>query len=132
MAGKKQTDKIYAEALYEALETEKEGDVKKIVTAFLAVLRGRRALNRGASIIREFETIHNARHGVAKLKITGARELNTKIVQAVAEYCGTKKYEVETTVDTDLIGGFTAKCGDDFYDASVKNNLLNLHKSLTK
>ena len=66
----KNTDKIYAKALYGALE--KASDIDAVISNFLKLLKEKARLHRIDKIIREFEHIYNQKNNVAKLKIKSA------------------------------------------------------------
>lgn len=125
---KKNTDKIYATALYEALDGKT--DVEPIVREFLKFLQEKALLHRIDKIIREFERVYNEKNNIAKLKIKSANTLSDEILQKIAQALKLERYELETELDKDLIGGFVAQYNDNYIDASVKNNLNKLHNQL--
>lgn len=124
----KNTDKLYAESLYHLLE--ENPDTEEAVFSFLNFLKKKSALHRAEKIIREFEKIYNQKNGIAILKIKSANELDAKAVRAIAEALNLKKYELQTEMDKNILGGFVAEYGDNRIDASLKNNLNKLHLTL--
>ncbi|MFA5133639.1 MAG: ATP synthase F1 subunit delta [Patescibacteria group bacterium] len=124
----KNTDKIFAEALYEILETSH--NMESAISDFLTFLKKKARLHRIEKIIKEFEKIYNAKNGIASLKIKSAHKLDTKVVHEIAGALGIKDYELQSEVDKDLLGGFVAQYGDNLIDASFKNNLNKLHQQL--
>jgi len=126
---KKSADKLYAESLYHLLE--ENPDIDSVISNFLNFLKKKSLLGRMEKIIREFEKIYNEKNGIVILKIKSANELDTKVIQVIAETLNLKKYELQTETDKNLLGGFVAQYGDNLIDASLKNNLNNLHKQLT-
>ncbi|PIR66917.1 MAG: ATP synthase F1 subunit delta [Parcubacteria group bacterium CG10_big_fil_rev_8_21_14_0_10_36_14] len=126
----KNGDKIYAIALYEAL-LGKTG-IENIINNFLKLLKEKSQLHRMDKIIVEFEKIYNEKNNIAKLKIKSAFPLDSQVVDKIAEALKLKKYELETSIDKELIGGFVAKYGDTLIDTSIKNNLKELHNKLIK
>ncbi|MFH1193468.1 MAG: F0F1 ATP synthase subunit delta [bacterium] len=125
---KKSTDKTYAESLYQLLE--ENPDAKEAISNFLNFLKKKSVLHRAEKIIREFEKIYNQKNGIAILKIKSVNELDTKVVQEIAQALNLKKYELQTETDKNLLGGFVAEYGDNLIDASLKNNLNKLHLTL--
>lgn len=124
----KNTDKIYALALYGALEGK--DDIKTIINNFLNFLKEKSQLHRIDKIISEFENIYNKKNGIAKLKIKSAFPIDSQLVDKIAATFKLKKYELETEIDKNLIGGFVAKYGDSLIDASIKHQLKCLHSKL--
>ncbi|MBU1179739.1 F0F1 ATP synthase subunit delta, partial [Patescibacteria group bacterium] len=74
--------------------------------------------------------IYNKKNGIAKLKIKSAFPIDSQLVDKIAATFKLKKYELETEIDKNLIGGFVAKYGDSLIDASIKHQLKCLHSKL--
>jgi len=125
---KTNADKIYAETLYKLLEEGK--DMDSVIFTFLNFLKQKSKLDRIEKIIKQFEKIYNSENNIAGLKIRSAHELDTKIVQRIAKSLNLEKYELQTEIDKELIGGFVAQYNDNLIDASIKNNLNKLHNQL--
>ncbi|MBU1180124.1 F0F1 ATP synthase subunit delta, partial [Patescibacteria group bacterium] len=96
----KNTDKIYALALYGALEGK--DDIKTIINNFLNFLKEKSQLHRIDKIISEFENIYNKKNGIAKLKIKSAFPIDSQLVDKIAATFKLKKYELETEIDKNL------------------------------
>lgn len=125
---RKNADKIYAEVLYESLESAKNTDI--VISNFLNMLKSKGKLLRMEKILKEFEKLYNQKEGIVSLKIKSARELDKNCVQKIIEALKIKKYELSEEVDAGLLGGFTAQYDDNLADLSIKNNLNKLHKTL--
>ena len=80
--------------------------------------------------MKAFKEYAKLQQGVKKIVITSARELSEKITEEIALIFG-KKVEVETKIDTTLIGGIVVRTGDTIFDASVKSQLEQLQRQLT-
>jgi F-type H+-transporting ATPase subunit delta len=121
-------DRIYAAALYEAVQGDVETDA--LIRNFLRFLKEKKKLHRIEKIIKEFEKIYNERKGIFSLKIASARKLDKEIVEKIAGALKIEKYELTPEIDKKLLGGFVAQYGDSLFDMSIKNNLEKLSKQL--
>lgn len=127
---KQNINKIYAEALYSALENKKESQIGAIISEFLKVIKQKGLLGRMDKILREFEKIYNQKNNIAVLKIKSAAPLDGATVGKIAAKLGIKNYEVELTEDKNILGGAMVKFGDTMIDMSLKNYLNKLKQSL--
>ncbi|MBU4453350.1 ATP synthase F1 subunit delta [Candidatus Parcubacteria bacterium] len=126
----KNSDKIYALALYGAIE--EDDNIDTIINAFLNLLKEKSQLHRINKIIAEFEKVYNQKNDVFQLKIQSAFPLDSQVIDKIADALKIKKYELETEIDKNLIGGFVARYGDTLIDTSIKNNLNKLYNKLIK
>ncbi len=78
--------------------------------------------------------LYREQHNIARVSISTASQLPDKEIQDIVGIVQNmlKGYtlEVDTTVDPELIGGFTVTVGDLLLDASVKNELKKLRLKL--
>ena len=125
----KNIDKIYAQALYALLMDA--DDLDSIISGFLTTLKSKSLIHRVDHIIKEFEKIYNKKNNIVNLKIKSAYNLEDDLVIKITKALGIEKYEMETEIDKDLIGGFVAQYDDNLIDMSLKNNLNKLHNQLT-
>lgn len=128
---KKNINKLYASALYEALDGKGDMETEKVISNFLNFLKEKGDLYRIQKVLKEFEEIYDKKNGISKLKIKSAFPLSEDMIKKIAGSLGIKKYEAKTAEDKGLIGGFVAQYDDNLVDASLKNNLNKLHKQLT-
>ncbi|MEN8137541.1 MAG: ATP synthase F1 subunit delta [Bacteroidota bacterium] len=82
-------------------------------------------------IVKRFIHLYDEIRGVEVAKVISAVELDKKILTRiqthVAKLTG-KTIDLEIEIDEDIIGGYILKIGDYQYDASVKSNVLKLHR----
>jgi len=128
---KQNANKIYAVALYEALDGKSDTGTEKVISNFLNFLKEKGDLYRIQKVLKEFEDIFNKKNGIHKLKIKSAFPLADDVIQKIAGSLGIKEYEAEVSEDKGLIGGYVAQYDDNLIDASLKNSLNKLHKQLT-
>lgn len=127
----KNANKLYARALYESLEGKSATETEKTISNFLDLLKKKGDLHRIQKVVKEFEELYNQKNGICKLKIASAFPLDKNTVEKIVKYLAVKDYELETKIEKDLIGGFVAQYDDNRIDASIKNNLKKLYKTLT-
>ena len=96
----------------------------------LTITQGRESSIKG--IAEEFINKVNAINGVQKISITTASELNQQTIQDILKSTdlvnANGKYELETLVKPDLLGGYILRVGDQQVDASVKTKLGKIKK----
>lgn len=127
----KNINKLYARALYESLEGKSAAETETTISNFLDLLKKKGDLHRTQKVFKEFEELYNQKNGIRKLKITSAFSLDKNTLEKIAQKLDLKDYELETSINKDLIGGFVAQYEDNLVDASIKNNLKKLYKTLT-
>src|SRR6056297_1100918 len=103
--------------------------------SFLTVLMHYRRLPLLPEITVQFETLRRASEQRLKVSVTSAVEMAPsqieKLVVRLREKFGTE-IEMETGVDSDLIGGLVVRAGDKVIDASVRGRLEQLARQLVK
>ncbi|PIR75904.1 MAG: ATP synthase F1 subunit delta [Candidatus Magasanikbacteria bacterium CG_4_9_14_0_2_um_filter_42_11] len=122
--------KQYARILFELTDGKSGDDLELSVETFVKFLIEERALSKKEYLMKAFKEYAKLQQGVKKIVITSARELSEKITEEIALIFG-KKVEVETKIDTTLIGGIVVRTGDTIFDASVKSQLEQLQRQLT-
>ena len=97
------------------------------------LLAGKGKLELLGPISAEYQRLLNAKEGIVSALVTSARPLDQdedKAIRArIAEMTGSK-VEIETAVDSALIGGLTVRIGDRLIDASVRGRLERLREQL--
>ncbi len=127
----KNANKLYARALYESLAEKSAPETDKIISNFLDLLKKKGDLHRIQKVVKEFEELYNRKNHICKLKIASAFPLDKNTVEKIAKKLDLKKYELETKIEKNLIGGYVAQYDDNRIDDSVKNNLNKLYKQLS-
>jgi len=86
-------------------------------------------------VAREFQLQYKDLMGLQSAEISTTikldKELKENFTKLVEEISG-KKAELQEIVDEDLVGGFVLKVGDYRLDRSIKSQLQNIKKELTK
>lgn len=122
--------KQYAKILYELTEGKKGSELEKSVEEFVAFLIEQRALSKKEYMMKAFKEYAKLQQGIKKIIITSARELSDKMISEISSLFG-KKVEVETSIDTSLIGGVVVRSGNSILDVSVKTQLEQLQRQLS-
>lgn len=103
--------------------------------SFLKVLMHYRRLPLLPEIAVQFETLRRASEQRLKVNVTSAVEMGSEQLEKLAarlrEKFGTD-IEMETGVDSDLIGGLVVRAGDKVIDASVRGRLEQLGRQLVR
>lgn len=84
-------------------------------------------------IYQEFVRLNDEHNKVIKAQLISARRIGPLEIQALSDKLASKydcKVQLETVIDTDLIGGAVLKIGDEVIDASVKTSLVELSSTL--
>jgi F-type H+-transporting ATPase subunit delta len=86
-------------------------------------------------VAREFRIQYNSLKGLQVAEISTTIELDDKLrksfTELVEEISG-KKADLREVLDEDLVGGFVLKVGDYRLDQSIKSQLQDIKKELTK
>ena len=109
--------------------------VDRAFRSFLAVLMHYRRLPLLPNIAEQFESLRRATEQRLKVNVTSAVEMGPdqleKLAARLRERFGTD-IEMETGVDSDLIGGLVVRAGDNVIDASVRGRLEQLGRQLVR
>jgi F-type H+-transporting ATPase subunit delta len=126
---------------YFSTEEKKEGLGKLLDGADEAVLNFLELLvekHRTPAIFRirnAFETLWEHENKLLPVEITSAIELDDEIARRIGDQIGEQtgqRVELTKTVDPDIIGGLVLRVGNSILDASIRNRLDNLRKSVAK
>jgi ATP synthase F1 delta subunit len=82
-----------------------------------------------------FETLWEHENKLLPVEITSAIELDDEIARRIGDQIGEQtgqRVELTKTVDPDIIGGLVLRVGNSILDASIRNRLDNLRKSVAK
>ncbi len=129
------TPKQYAQALYEITQTASSHDANIAIENFVQYLGKRGVLSRANQIISEFIKYYNFQEGIIGVEASSAREFSSDekkdIVSSFEKITG-KKIELHQKIDKEVLGGVIFKIQDTIIDASLKTQLIHLHKQLTQ
>lgn len=115
------------------LESITKERVSKLTSAFVQLLvRKARETNLpeiATTYIDQFNELRN----IHKVKITTAEPISENMLNAImtnvkATATANQTFEVETTIDSDLIGGFLLETGGTLVDASILRDLKDIQK----
>lgn len=111
------------------------GKVSDDVMRFLDVLseKGRDPLLRDVAMA--FRNMLGDERGIVSADVVVAEDLDDRLKQEIQSRLASmtgKQVEARFRVDSSLVGGFTAKIADKMIDASVRNQLDRLRKSLAE
>ncbi len=125
---KKNSNKQYAKALFEATKGLKGEKLKDIVKAFVNILVRNHRLKQTSRIINEFVNFSKKQEGIVQLEIKSAHKLDARTLAGIKKIFG-EKIEEQEFVDKGLLGGVVIKTDDKIFDASIKTQ-LNKFKQL--
>lgn len=114
-------------------EIFKDEHISKMTLEFLLFLIDKRRGDLILSIISEYETQYNVANNRLSIQISSAVELNDKIKNDILDKITAltqKEILPEYTIDKSLKGGILVRIDDWIFDATIKNQLNNLHKIL--
>jgi F-type H+-transporting ATPase subunit delta len=121
---------------------EKKGGLGKIldgadeaVLNFLELLVEKHRTPAIFRIRNAYETLWEHENKLLPVEITSAIELDEEIARRIGDQIGEQtgqRVELTKTVDPDIIGGLILRVGNSILDASIRNRLDNLRKSVAK
>ncbi len=127
----------YAQSLFEVLSDTNPKDHDKVIDNFIRILKTNKDLDKYEKIVEAYEKLLHLEANTTKIEITTTsqtvvtpgiiKELN-KFAQENKEH----KNDISTKSDDTIIGGVLIKVDDTLIDASLKNQLENLHSHLQK
>jgi ATP synthase F1 delta subunit len=124
------TSRQYAEALYQVLSETAPADMEKVMDNFVQALQDNGHLELWPEIEAEFKRFEAVARGNVPVDVTVARPGDeNKILPELHALLG-RNLVLKKNVDAGLIGGVVVETAEERLDASVKNHLKNLKKSL--
>lgn len=127
---------ITADKKDKILETITAGKVTAITSSFnkLLVKKGREF--ELPEIVEAYIEQYNSIKGIHKVKLTTAVEVSEDLKKSITEKAvkesGVASVELETKVDTALIGGFVLEFNNNLVDASIARDLRDIKKQFSK
>jgi F-type H+-transporting ATPase subunit delta len=126
---------------YFSTEEKKDGlgklltDVDPTVGNFLALLIENHRMPAIFRVRRDFERLWEEENHLLPVTITSAVELDEATVKSIGETIGQQtgqRVELTTNVDPDVLGGLVVRVGNSILDASIRNRLENLRRSVAR
>lgn len=131
----KYSAKQYAQALMETLERAEIKDENQILDNFVKVLAENNHLRMFDEISEEFHKLELAKKGLKQAEVITAHPINHESEHGIIQELNKLvkgNIELKKKIDESLIGGVIIKMDDQMLDASIKNDLEQLKKDLTK
>jgi ATP synthase F1 delta subunit len=132
---------IYFFSPYFSTEEKKEGlgrlltDVDPTVENFLELLVENHRMPVIFRVRRDFEHLWEQENRLLPVTITSAVALDEATVKSIGDTIGRQtgqRVELTTTVDPDVLGGLVVRVGNSILDASIRNRLENLRRSVAR
>jgi F-type H+-transporting ATPase subunit delta len=132
---------IYFFSPYFSTEEKKEGlgkllsDVDPTVANFLELLVENHRMPVIFRVRRDFERLWEQENRLLPVTITSAVELDEATVKSIGETIGQQTgqhVELTTNVDPDVLGGLVVRVGNSILDASIRNRLETLRRSVAR
>jgi F-type H+-transporting ATPase subunit delta len=132
---------IYFFSPYFSTEEKKEGlgrmlvDVDPTVENFLALLVENHRMPVIFRVRRAFERLWEAENRLLPVTITSAVALDAATVSSIGDAIGRQtgqRVELTTNVDPSVLGGLVVRVGNSILDASIRNRLENLRRSVAR
>jgi F-type H+-transporting ATPase subunit delta len=126
---------------YFSTEEKKEGLDRAIVGAdpavhnFLELLIEKHRMPALFRIRRELDSLWQEENKLLPVTITSAVELGEDTVRSIGDAIGRQtgqRVELTTKVDPDVLGGLVVRVGNSILDASIRNRLENLRRSVAR
>jgi F-type H+-transporting ATPase subunit delta len=110
-------------------------EINGIAAKFIKLVAAKRRLFAIFDMIRDFNSLNDARKGVARAEVTAAEALKPEHVEALrtalADISGGGEVDIAVKVDPAIIGGLIVKLGSRMVDSSLKTK-LNLIRARMK
>lgn len=84
---------------------------------------------------REFEALYEQENKLLPVTITSAVQLDEATVKSIGDAIGEQtgqQVELTANVDPDVLGGLIVRVGNSILDASIRNRLENLRRSVAR
>jgi ATP synthase F1 delta subunit len=126
---------------YFSTEEKKDGlhkavqDAEPIFMNFLEALVERHRMPVIFRIRARYEDLWDEENQLLPVEVTSAIELDESIVNNIGERIGEqtgRKVELSSNVDPDILGGIVLRVGNSILDASIRNRLNQLRRSVAQ
>ncbi|MFA6105123.1 MAG: F0F1 ATP synthase subunit delta [Patescibacteria group bacterium] len=125
---KKNTNKEYAIALFEATKDLKGAKLSLMIEAFAKLLFRSGVSKQINSIISEYIKYSKKEAGIVDIEITSAHDLSHKLVEEIKKRFG-DKVEATQMIDAEILGGIKIKTENMIFDGSLRKQLQLLKQS---
>ncbi len=119
------------DALLKSTTTEEEAHV---LTSLVKVLSEKKALNYSEGIISVLKDLLDKEQGIIKVEVTVQEkmtdETKTLLTETLKKMYSADGVIITEQVDESILGGMKLKIGEEVYDATVKNKLVQLARKL--
>ncbi len=126
----------YAQSLHEAISDTNPKDHDKVIDNFIRVLKSNNDLDKYEKIVDEYESLLAIDKSTSKIEVTTTAQTSVTptLLKELNQFAADNKNKTQVTTKTDdsIIGGVLIKVDDTLIDASLKNQLDNLHSHLQK
>lgn len=133
---KKQSPKLYAEALHELVSGKTAAETGAIIKFFVDMLVKKRMISNSDEVIEAYRQLELKEKGIIEATVSSAqplaKEAEEKIKELVMKEFGSKHVEISHKIDENLLGGAKIQVGDTIIDATLKGRLTKLAYSLQK
>ena len=105
------------------------------VTNFLTLLVEKHRMPALFRIRQQFDKLWQRENQILPVQVTSAIELDKDTVKNIGKQIGDRtgrKVELNAHVDPDILGGLVLQVGNSVLDASIRNRLENLRKSVAR
>jgi len=133
---KKQSPKLYAEALHELVSGKTAAETGPIIKSFVDMLVKKRMIGKSDEVIEAYRQLELKEKGIIEATVSSAqplvKEAEEKIKEMVSKEFGSKHAEISHKIDEKLLGGAKIQVGDTIIDATLKGRLAILERELAK
>jgi F-type H+-transporting ATPase subunit delta len=133
---KKQSPKLYAEALHELVSGKTAAETGAIIKSFVDMLVKKRMIGKSDEVIEAYRQLELKEKGIVEATVSSAqpltKEAEEKIKEMVGKEFGSKHVEIQHKIDEKLLGGAKIQVGDTIIDATLKGRLRELTNQLVK
>jgi ATP synthase F1 delta subunit len=132
---------IFLFSPYFSTQEKKDGLARAVIDAdpifqnFLEVLLERHRMPAIFRIRTRFEALWEEENRLLPVEVTSAIALDDRIVASIGERIGEqtgRKVELSSKVDPDILGGIVLRVGNSVLDASIRNRLNQLRKTVAQ
>jgi F-type H+-transporting ATPase subunit delta len=109
--------------------------VDPVVENFLKLMIENHRVPAVFRVRREFEALYDEENKLLPVTITSAVELDEATVKSIGDAIGQQtgqQIQLTSTVDPDVLGGLIVRVGNSILDASIRNRLENLRRSVAR
>lgn len=125
----------YALSLHLAISESSPKDHDKVIDNLIKILKQNGELHNYEKIVDAYEQILEKEGSTTKIELTttSQTEASPALLKELNKFAqDSQKTQVTTKTDDSIIGGVLIKVDDTLIDASLKNQLDNLHSQLQK